>query len=53
MMEQLLEEVKVMSEPSLVFWIRQAVTNVGGDLPGFLKGDRKKNDNYNHSSIQA
>ena len=25
MMERLLEEVKVMSEPSLVFWIRQAV----------------------------
>ena len=25
-MERLLEEVKVMSEPSLVFWIRQAVT---------------------------
>ena len=25
--ERLLEEVKVMSEPSLVFWIRQAVTN--------------------------
>ena len=30
-MERLLEEVKVMSEPSLVFWIRQAVTKCEGE----------------------
>ena len=28
--------------PSLVFWIRQAVTNVGGDLPWRLEDEAEK-----------